>query len=88
MRKRKHSTEKLLCPKCGERLSEVYFLWSLSQAWEIERDESGRVISTRSKWTGTTGPDYALLSCSCELTEKEGKRQMQALLNALQSCER
>jgi len=29
-------TEELRCPKCGELIEEVYFLWSSSQAWEVQ----------------------------------------------------
>ena len=77
-------TEELRCPKCGELIEEVYFLWSSSQAWEVQRDENGQVISTFSKWTGTMGHDYAFLGCSCELTRDKDGDELDALLFALE----
>jgi len=79
--------EELRCPKCGEPIVEVYFLWSSSQAWKVQRDENGQVISTNSKWTGTTGPDYAFLGCSCELTRDKDGDALDALLFALEKYE-
>ncbi len=85
----KHGVEELRCPKCGTLLTEVYFLWASAQAWEVQRDDNGQIICTHSKWTGgLMGPEYAFLSCSCELTEDKDRDELDALLQALQKYER